>query len=104
MIFADLWFLGFIAITVPSIWLLPEKLRRLALLTACATFHAHYAGPAGMAPIICLAAMTYFALSSSLYARLTVIAVSVLALLHYKYTAFFNGLTGFSLPTAAAPL
>lgn len=104
MIFSDLWFLVFIVASVPAIWLLPEQLRRVGLLAVCMVFHGHYAGSAGVAPIVVLSVVVYLALRSSRAHRIAAIALCVGSLLYYKYTGYFNSLTGLSLPVVAAPL
>lgn len=59
------------------------------LLISCVVFHAHFAGPAGVLPIVFLAIVTYFAGRSKKprYCELA-IALCVLALVFYKYTKF----------------
>ena len=103
-IFAESWFFYYLILTVLAVWFVPANFRKIVLLGACVAFHAHYAGPAGMAPIILLAALTYFALNRGAAARYVMIAVCVLALLNYKYAGLINQLTGISIPISAAPL
>jgi alginate O-acetyltransferase complex protein AlgI len=93
MIFATYWFIAFAIATVAAYWLLPvPALRLLLLAAACLTFHAHFAGPAGMAPIIVLMIITYFAgLSRGRWACVGAMALCVLALCFYKYTYFLIG-------------
>ena len=104
MIFAELWFLEFLVLTVAAVWVTPSRFRRFVLLAACAFFHAHYAGPAGMAPIIVLAALVYFAFSASDKVRIAVIATSVAALVYFKYAGFLNDTLGSQITVVAAPL
>jgi alginate O-acetyltransferase complex protein AlgI len=60
------------------------------LLLACITFHFHFAGPAGVIPIIFLGTLTYFAglFNNKLFRTITII-ICVLELLFYKYSIFF---------------
>ena len=91
MIFATYWFFAFAALFLPVFWLLRNKSARLVwLLGACVIFHAHYAGPAGVLPIIVIGIITYFAgLSRHRTVCLLAIAVCVGALCFYKYSIFF---------------
>jgi alginate O-acetyltransferase complex protein AlgI len=93
MIFATYWFQAFAILTVTCYWLLPAPSLRLWFLAiACLTFHAHFAGPAGMAPIIVLMIITYLAgLSERRWACVGAMALCVLALCFYKYTFFIIG-------------
>jgi alginate O-acetyltransferase complex protein AlgI len=90
MIFLTYWFVLFIAVYFPAYWLIRwRRLRLTVLLAGCAIFHTHFAGPAGVAPIIALAALTYLAgLSRNRYACLLAMVASVAALVYYKYTRF----------------
>jgi alginate O-acetyltransferase complex protein AlgI len=93
MIFCTYWFLAAAALFLPVYWLANSARIRLALLLIfCFIFHAHFAGPAGMAPIICLGVITYF-LGKSRHAGACSfgIALCVVALCFYKYTHFFFG-------------
>src|SRR5689334_4710010 len=90
MLFLTYWFVLFACVAFPLYWLVPVRSVRLAvLLTSCAVFHTHFAGPAGVLPIIALAVLTYAAgLSRSRTFCSLVITVCVLALVFYKYTTF----------------
>jgi alginate O-acetyltransferase complex protein AlgI len=123
MLFLESWFWGFAAIAVPVYLLCPGRVKLYWLLAASAVFHYHFAGPAGMTPIIILAILTY---SAALVpwrvgrwsAAGAVIAVLVAALAFYKYDQFLLnnalwlwGAAGFSAPQSlvtwtgvAAPL
>jgi alginate O-acetyltransferase complex protein AlgI len=92
MIFTTYWFVVFAAVVFPLYWLVPRRAVRLAvLLVACVIFHAHFAGAAGVIPIVVLAAATYFAGRSGRPGWcLGVIAVCALALGFYKYSVFFS--------------
>jgi alginate O-acetyltransferase complex protein AlgI len=107
MIFATYWFLSFAGVVVPCYWLLPRATWRLWFLAAaCLTFHAHFAGPAGMAPIICLMIITYAAgRTGSRRGCLAAMAVCLAALCVYKYADFLiEALVGPWNPVAAASL
>ena len=92
MIFMEYWFAAFAAIFFLVFWLTPYPLlRRLVLLLFCVTFHAHFAGPAGVLPIIFIGIITYLAgLSGDRSAFFGAIALNVVALLFYKYTLFLS--------------
>jgi alginate O-acetyltransferase complex protein AlgI len=107
MIFATYWFLSFAVVVVACYWLLPRAEWRLWFLAAaCLTFHAHFAGPAGMAPIICLMIMTYAAgLAGRRRGSLVAMAVCLAALCVYKYAGFLiEALVGPWSPLVAASL
>jgi alginate O-acetyltransferase complex protein AlgI len=93
MIFTTYWFVLFAGIVVPVYWLLPRPEFRLWFLgAACLVFHAHFAGPAGMAPIIVLMILTYGAgLTRQRWACLAVMGLCVLTLAFYKYALFLIG-------------
>ena len=92
MIFTTYWFSLFVCAVFPLYWLArPGWLRLGLLLAACFTFHAHFAGAAGMLPIIILSATTYLAgLSRSRAALVAAMILPVLALVFYKYTHFVS--------------
>jgi alginate O-acetyltransferase complex protein AlgI len=90
MIFTTYWFSVFACAFFPLFWAARIGWLRLGLLlAACFTFHAHFAGAAGMLPIIVLATTTYAAgllrWRPVLYAAMV---LPVLALVFYKYTHF----------------
>jgi len=94
MLFLESWFWIFAAVAVPVYWLCPRPLKLYWLLAACTVFHYHFAGPAGMTPIIGLAILTYLTAlrpgpvaGHSLAAGTGVLLVG--ALLFYKYSEFF---------------
>lgn len=93
MIFTTYWFFVFAAILFPLYWLTPSRQARLALLLAgCAIFHGHFAGAAGVIPIVVLGIATYFAGRSGRSGWcLAVIALCVASLGIYKYSPFFVG-------------
>jgi alginate O-acetyltransferase complex protein AlgI len=90
MIFTTYWFSLFACGFFPLFWAARMGWLRLGLLlAACFVFHAHFAGAAGMLPIIVLATTTYCAglwrNRGALYAAMI---LPVLALVFYKYTHF----------------
>jgi alginate O-acetyltransferase complex protein AlgI len=90
VIFATYWFLAFAAVFFPLFWLLRNSKARFGLLIgASAIFHTHYAGPAGVIPIIALGITVYFlGLSSKKIANTIGIIACVAVLLTYKYSVF----------------
>jgi alginate O-acetyltransferase complex protein AlgI len=92
IIFNTYWFVLFALIVVPVFWLLRKPQLRLPFLAlACVVFHYHFAGPAGVLPIIFIATVTYFCgLSRSRAACVAGIVLSVAALCFYKYTHFLT--------------
>ena len=92
MIFATYWFLAFALIILPGYWALWRPLpRKIWLALACVVFHYHFAGPAGVLPIITLGLMTFFAGWSARSSLCNIaIGVNVAALCFYKYTQFLT--------------
>src|SRR5665213_2402866 len=92
MIFDTYWFVVFALIVVPVYWLLRKPALRLPFLAiACAVFHYHFAGPAGVLPIIFIGTVTYFCgLSRNRTSCAGGILLSVVALCFYKYTHFLT--------------
>jgi len=90
MIFLTYWFYVFAAVALPAYWLIPHKTARLVwLLVTCAVFHTHFAGPAGVIPIVVLAVLTYLiGLSRQRWLCVLGIAACVASLLFYKYIGF----------------
>lgn len=93
MIFTTYWFFVFAAILFPLYWLLPWRQARLGLLlVGCAIFHGHFAGAAGVIPIVVLAMATYLAGRSGRSSWcLATIILCVASLGIYKYSPFFVG-------------
>jgi alginate O-acetyltransferase complex protein AlgI len=96
MLFLDPWFWRFAAVTIVGYWALPRSVKLVWLIATSATFHYHFAGPAGMAPIIGLGVFTYFAglrLAQNPGRRIFWVALAMLAgaLGFYKYSAFLVG-------------
>jgi alginate O-acetyltransferase complex protein AlgI len=107
MIFNTYWFICFGAVFFPVYWLLLRPdLRKGWLLAGCAVFHYHFAGPAGVLPIIGLGLATYLAaLTRRRLACAAGIVLCVAALCFYKYALFLGaGLLGGFSPAAAATL
>lgn len=107
MIFNTYWFLCFSAAFFPIYWLLVHPLgRRVWLLAGCAVFHFHFAGPAGVLPILVLGVLTYAAaLSRQRTLCLAAIVGCVAALCFYKYLLFFcQDLLGLLWPAGADAL
>jgi alginate O-acetyltransferase complex protein AlgI len=92
IIFNTYWFVAFALIVIPVFWLLRKPQLRLPFLgLACVVFHYHFAGPAGVIPIIVIGTVTYFCgLSRHRTACLAGILLSVVALCFYKYTHFLT--------------
>lgn len=109
MIFNTPWFLLFALLVYPVFFLIPSNRARFYfMLAACAVFHGHFAGAAGVTPIIIMGVITYgFALLLG-QTRFTetfgknrrrvwtalALAVPVGGLIFYKYRYFlFSALT-----------
>src|SRR5271170_640208 len=61
MIFNTSWFLLFFLIFYAFLWLMPNaRIRFFYVLICSAIFHYHFAGPAGVTPIIIMAVITFF--------------------------------------------
>src|SRR5512138_3265179 len=98
MIFNTPWFLAFFLAFYAALWLVPNaRARFYFVLAASAVFHTHFAGPAGVAPIIAMAVATYFlafkveagqgaARRRWFWAGLL---IPLLGLVFYKYRVFF---------------
>jgi alginate O-acetyltransferase complex protein AlgI len=90
MIFTTPWFVLFSGVGTVIFWCLPKGIVRMAYLGAlCAFFHTHFAGPAGVIPIVVMMVFTYAAgLSRRSWALGVAMGLNVLALLFYKYINF----------------
>jgi len=93
LIFTTYWFHVFAVVVVAAYWLLwRQGLRIWFLALACLVFHYHFAGPAGMAPIIILMIVTYAAgRSRRRWACNTAMGLCVGTLCLYKYAVFLIG-------------
>jgi alginate O-acetyltransferase complex protein AlgI len=90
VIFTTYWFQAFAIMVVAAYWLLRRQGPRLWFLgLACLVFHFHFAGPAGMAPIIILMIVTYLAGRSGVpWVCSAAIVLCVGTLCFYKYALF----------------
>lgn len=93
MIFTTYWFLIFATVSIAAYWLVPWPGSRLwVLAAACVVFHGHFAGPAGVIPIVILMIITY---AAGLTRRpgwcLAAMVACVLMLCFYKYALFLIG-------------
>jgi alginate O-acetyltransferase complex protein AlgI len=107
MLFLTYWFVIFMAAAFPLYWAVRHPYARLVvLLAACAVFHTHFAGPAGVLPIVVLAVMTYLAgLSRRRLLCRGGICLSVAALVFYKYFKFLcTEVVGAAAPSWKAAL
>ncbi len=92
MIFVSYWFIVFALVVFPLYWLARNLYLRLATLAvACVVFHTHFAGPAGVVPIIVLAVATYcIGLARNRHLCIAGMLLCAGALIFYKYTTFFT--------------
>lgn len=93
MLFLEPWFWIFAAVATPLYWICPARLKAIWLSIASAAFFYHFAGPAGIAPIIVLGVFTYFAglgIAAGRARGLFIGACGALvgALAFYKYSTF----------------
>ncbi len=89
MLFLSYWFVVFAALFFPTYWALPPRLRSVVVLAASIVFHGHFAGSAGVAPIVVIGATTFLAgRSGRSAARHVAIALVVATLVLYKYAPF----------------
>jgi alginate O-acetyltransferase complex protein AlgI len=90
VLFLTPWFVLFACVAFPLYWLVSHRgVRLLTLLAFCVVFHGHFAGPAGVLPIVILGVFTYLAgLSRHKAACSAGIVLCVAALVFYKYTRF----------------
>ena len=89
MIFSTYWFLTALSIFLICYAVSEPKLRVILLLAFCIIFHTHFAGSAGVMPIIGLGAATYIlARSQDKRAQTLGIVACCLTLIFYKYSHF----------------
>jgi alginate O-acetyltransferase complex protein AlgI len=93
MLFLEIWFWIFAAVAIPVYWICPQRVKLYWLLVCSVVFQYHFAGPAGMAPIIVLAVVTYFTglgIAAGRAARAfgATVLLLVAALAFYKYSGF----------------
>lgn len=107
MIFTTFWFLIFGAIFLPLFYAVRSpRWRSIVLALASLTFYVHFAGPAGMAPILVMAVVTYLApkMRKPVFLVLAM-TLCAMALVTYKYTAFlFENLVRLVPAVAAFPV
>jgi alginate O-acetyltransferase complex protein AlgI len=91
MIFSTYWFVLAVTVFLPLYFLVRNaRVRFAALIAFCVIFHTHFAGPAGVVPIIILGVVTYLAARSrNPFACAVSIVLCVASLCFYKYTSFF---------------
>jgi alginate O-acetyltransferase complex protein AlgI len=105
MIFNTSWFLLFFLTFYFFLWLMPNaRVRFYYLLICSAIFHYHFAGPAGIKPIIVMAVITFFfalwiprcpeGSPKKKWVFGIALLVPVLGLLFYKYRALMLGSAG----------
>jgi alginate O-acetyltransferase complex protein AlgI len=90
MIFLSYWFWAFASAFFALYWLVTVSIARSCLLlAACIAFQLHFAGPAGVFPVILLGILTYVCGRIGGHTMTTLgIAASVLTLVFYKYLVF----------------
>lgn len=108
MIFNTTWFWPFLFATLIALKATPRAYRPWAALVACLTFHYHYAGPAGMAPVIALGIVVFFigrdASSKTPVRIVAAIVLCVATLIYSKYLSYFADLAGWDWTQGAIPL
>jgi alginate O-acetyltransferase complex protein AlgI len=114
VIFNTAWFVLFFVAFYAVLWLVPSaKVRFFYVLAASAVFHYHFAGPAGVKPIIVMAVLTYAAglvlerLEPGPRRRLVFIAallVPVAGLVFYKYKELLLSPFAVKEPGKGAPV
>lgn len=89
MLFLTYWFVLYAAILFPLYWFVFRAgARRLVLIAGSVVFHTHFAGPAGVMPIIALGIVTYLAARLGRWPSRVAVVLNVLALVYYKYSIF----------------
>lgn len=91
MIFTTYWFAAAISLFLPLYAIVRQPVaRKYLLLIFCIIFHGHFAGPAGVIPIVIVGFIVFFCgISGRHWAHKFGIALSVASLIWYKYTYFF---------------
>ncbi len=89
MIFSTYWFVSAVTVFLAFYAISDSKLRTVLLVAFCIIFHTHFAGAAGVLPIVVLGVLTYL-LARAKYrsAQFFGIIVCVSALVFYKYSHF----------------
>lgn len=90
MIFLSYWFVIFALVFFPVYWALRHPRARLTwLLIACVIFHGHFAGAAGVIPIVVIGVLTYLiGLTRNPKLCVAGIVLCAASLAYYKYTNF----------------
>jgi alginate O-acetyltransferase complex protein AlgI len=90
MIFLTYWFVLFVAILYPVYWFARwPRVRVWVLIASCAVFHTHFAGPAGVIPIVVMAVGTYLVgLTRNRWLCYLAVVGNAGALVYFKYTKF----------------
>lgn len=89
MIFSTYWFVSALPIFLTLYAVSEPKLRTILLVVFCAIFHTHFAGAAGVLPIIAIGTLTYLLASAPRKTAQTLgISICVMALVFYKYSHF----------------
>jgi alginate O-acetyltransferase complex protein AlgI len=89
MIFSSYWFVCALPIFLVCYAISKSKLRTILLVLFCLIFHAHFAGAAGVLPIVFLGVLTYLlALIRNRSAQIVGIVICLAALIFYKYSHF----------------
>jgi len=90
MLFMTYWFAAYICILFPLYWFIPYRGPRLIiLLVGSAVFHSHFAGPAGVVPVIVMGSIVFLiGLTRNKSLCAAGIVLSALSLIYYKYTRF----------------
>jgi alginate O-acetyltransferase complex protein AlgI len=93
VIFLTYWFWGFAVVVLPLYWLVAlPRVRLVLLVLTCAVFHTHFAGPAGVLPVLGLGIVTYgIGLTRRRSLCVLGIVACVAALVFYKYIRFLSG-------------
>ena len=91
MIFATYWSLAFAILFFSIFWLCRRPTLRLGLiLVVSAIFHTHYAGPAGVMPIVAMGVIVYIiGLSDNRAANAVGIILCVLMLVGYRVPGIY---------------
>src|SRR5215470_16060597 len=110
MLFLETWFWLFAAVVVPLYWLCPRALKAYWLFAASAVFQYHFAGPAGMAPIVVLGVLTYavgIAISQPargwLFHPSWMVVVGALAFFKYQGFLVGNGVAALTMAHVPVP-
>ena len=107
MVFLTSWCLIFLCVVVVLFRYSPLSWRKYLILAASLLFYVHFAGLAGVLPILSLGTIAYLA-ALALYRWKTTLPLwvagmmSVLSLIYYKYTGLLYNLA--DLPVETLPI